>query len=444
MKSFLLSLTVLFALTFTQPLYAEESADTKIPQKLHGSWIIDQEASVKNAKASPKWKAEDEKKLPMMMKMLSSMSFTFTEDKLTTVMGTHKDQADVKLLSGKDSQYKIEFTSRRETKTFKAMITKDGKLNISAEENNDMNYLIWKKGVLPAANAQKDIKEIAGQIVQEAIEEGLKEGFKASSTKNKIAVVSGQKIAFLGDSITAGGARNGGYCRLVIDGLKKQGIEATPVFAGISGHKSNQMLARLEKDVLCKKPDWMTLSCGVNDVWHGKNGVKLPEYKTNITAIVDKAQAAGVKVMILTSTMIKEDQSGSLNQQLIPYNDFLRELAKEKGCLLADLNVDMQQALKKFPKDAPKGKQLTRDGVHMNAYGNIMMASGILKSFGLSDAKLSALAKGWKEAPGSHNIRFGISMSLNEYERLQKKLDIPVRDFLIKAANKAKEDMLKK
>lgn len=210
-----------------------------------------------------------------------------------------------------------------------------------------------------------------------------------------IPVKSGQKIAFLGDSITAAGARKGGYCRMVIDGLKSEGIEVTGVFAGISGHKSNQMLARLEKDVLSKNPDWMTLSCGVNDVWHGPRGVVLEDYKKNITAIVDQAQAAGVKVMILTSTMIKEDQKNALNQKLVPYNAFLRELAKEKGCLLADLNAEMQEALKTFPADAAKGKQLTRDGVHMNALGNKMMGSGILKAFGVPPKKVTAFAKDW-------------------------------------------------
>jgi lysophospholipase L1-like esterase len=143
------------------------------------------------------------------------------------------------------------------------------------------------------------------------------------------------------------------------------------------------MLARLEKDVLSKKPDWMTLSCGVNDVWHGAKGVKLEDYKKNITAIVDQAQAAGVKVMILTSTMIKEDQANDLNKKLAPYNEFLRKLAAEKKCLLADLNSEMQEALKAFPAYAPKGKQLTGDGVHMNAEGNKMMARGILKAFGV-------------------------------------------------------------
>ena len=77
----------------------------------------------------------------------------------------------------------------------------------------------------------------------------------------EIKVKSGDKIAFLGDSITQGGWSNpAGYVRLVIAGLEANGVHAEPVPAGISGHKSDQMLARLEKDVLSKKPQWMTLS----------------------------------------------------------------------------------------------------------------------------------------------------------------------------------------
>lgn len=209
-----------------------------------------------------------------------------------------------------------------------------------------------------------------------------------------IAVKDGEKIAFMGDSITQGGAKPGGYVRLVISGLEAAGVKTTAIPAGISGHKSNQMLARLDKHVLSKKPDWMTLSCGVNDVWHGKRGVLLPEYKKNITDIVDQCQAAGIKVMILTSTMIKEDANNDLNKKLKPYNDFLKELAKEKKCLLADLNADMQ-AIIDASEDKKGGKLLTRDGVHMNPDGNKMMAVGVLKAFGLDEDQIKKAQASW-------------------------------------------------
>jgi len=209
-----------------------------------------------------------------------------------------------------------------------------------------------------------------------------------------IAVKDGEKIAFLGDSITQAGARPNGYVRLAIRGLESAGVKASAIPAGISGHKSNQMLARLERDVLSKKPNWMTLSCGVNDVWHGKRGVNLADYKTNITKIVDRCQEAGVKVVLLTSTMIGEDKDNANNKKLSTYNDFLQELAKEKKCLLADLNAGMQSIIE-ASSDKKNGKLLTSDGVHMNPDGNKMMATGVLEAFGLNAEQIKAAQATW-------------------------------------------------
>ena len=57
----------------------------------------------------------------------------------------------------------------------------------------------------------------------------------------------------------------------------------------------------------------------------------------------------------------------------------------------------MQEALKHFPADAPKGKQLTSDGVHMNTLGNYMMAKGVLKAFGMTDQEIAAAESAWTE-----------------------------------------------
>lgn len=228
-----------------------------------------------------------------------------------------------------------------------------------------------------------------------------------SASAYSASVKKGETVAFLGDSITQFGAHaQTGYVNLVDAGLKANGIDVKLVKAGISGHKSNQMLARLDRDVLKKKPNWMLLSCGVNDVWHGSRGVPLGQYKKNITEIVDKAQAAGVKVMILTATMIKEDADNSLNKQLAQYNVFLRKLANDKKCLIADLNDDMQKAVAKLKAEGYKGNILTRDGVHMNPFGDEMMATGILKSFGLTDAELAKAKAAWLKLPVVYELRF--------------------------------------
>jgi lysophospholipase L1-like esterase len=231
------------------------------------------------------------------------------------------------------------------------------------------------------------------------------------TAKAEIAVKSGEKIAFLGDSITQGGWSNEmGYVRLVIAGLEANGVKAEPVPAGISGHKSNDMLARLERDVISKKPQWMTLSCGVNDVWHNERGVPLDEamaasgkynaevekrgtYKKNITEIVNKAQAAGIKVVMTTATVIQENLESPENVKLAPYNEFLRALAKEKKLPLADLNAMFQERIK--AENKPGQKVLTADGVHMRTEGNKLMATGILKAFGVDGAQMKKAEAQW-------------------------------------------------
>ena len=210
----------------------------------------------------------------------------------------------------------------------------------------------------------------------------------------EIAVKDGEKIGFLGDSITQQGWSNAnGYVKLVIAGLEANGIKAEPVPAGISGHKSNQMLERLERDVLSKKPQWMTLSCGVNDIWHGVKGVPLDEYQKNIRAIVDQAAAAGAKVVLLTSTPIGENSQFGMNLAQNFFNGFLRKLAEEKKLRLADLSEMFWAELK--VKGEPGKNVLTTDGVHMNAEGNKLMARGVLKALGANEAELKKAEEAW-------------------------------------------------
>ncbi len=239
----------------------------------------------------------------------------------------------------------------------------------------------------------------------------------------EIPIKPGEKVAFLGDSITQGGQNSpGGYVQLVGSGLAANSVKIEIIGAGISGHKSNQMLERLERDVLSKKPQWMTLSCGVNDVWHGDKGVPLEDYKRNITAIVDQAQAAGIKVMILTSTMIREDQSNAENQRLVAYNEFLRALATEKKCLFADLNGEMQAAIAEAAKTTRpvKGNYMTTDGVHMALAGNLMMATGVLKGLGLSGTELARAKEAWLDVPDTSNVAAKMNLTLRQVQQLEK------------------------
>jgi lysophospholipase L1-like esterase len=276
----------------------------------------------------------------------------------------------------------------------------------------------------------------------------------ATTQPANIIVQNGQSIAFLGDSITAMGWETPlGYVKLVAMGLAANGVNTAPIPAGISGNTSGDMLNRFDNDVVQKKPDWVTISCGVNDVWHVPGGVALDQYEKNITQIVDKAQAAGIKVVILTATMIGEDEPNGFNHRLIPYNDFLRKLAKDRQFPLADLNADMQAEVADRIKAGWKaGHLLTLDGVHPNPRGMVMMAHGILRAFGLTDAQIARADDTWLDMPNgwatdlNYQIRVNQSLTLRQYLAVQDKIahgsDNTVQDYLQPIYNQDVEQAL--
>jgi len=218
-------------------------------------------------------------------------------------------------------------------------------------------------------------------------------------------VKDGETVAFLGDSITANGANYGGYCRLVVQGLKTKGIWVEPVLAGVSGQTSADMLARLETSVLRHRPDWVVVAAGVNDIWHGDPtvkigvfqpkpgmGVKLDAYKKNMTAIVDRCSQAGARVILTTITPIREEPEFKLNVKARTYNAFLLQLAVERNLPIADLHGAL------FAEIA-KGIRVTSDGVHPHDAGNRIMAKGLLQAMGFRHGETDRVATEWETSP---------------------------------------------
>jgi lysophospholipase L1-like esterase len=261
----------------------------------------------------------------------------------------------------------------------------------------------------------------------------------AISTHAKILIQTGAKVAFLGDSITAQGWTSPhGYVRLVVAGLEANGIKIEPIPAGVGGHKSNDMLARVTRDVIDKKPDWVTISCGMNDVIHGAKGVPLDQYKINMTVIVDQCQAAGIKVILFTTTAYGSWNSPQ-TQQLGEYSAFLRELAKRKNCMLVDLYNVFVEAVK---TTAPL-RALTGDGCHMSPEGNILLSKTILMGLGCTNVEIAKAYETWMDIPDTGNFSARVDVVLNKkFFSTNYKLTLRQREKVIEAAKAAKKPTL--
>ena len=206
-----------------------------------------------------------------------------------------------------------------------------------------------------------------------------------------------RRIVCLGDSITQQGESPGGYVWLLRRYLAalypQQNIEV--VNAGISGHKSTDMLGRFQRDVLDRKPDLVTISVGVNDVWHGfydgyprgdgPRGVPLDAYRRNVEEMVRRARAAGVRVVMLSTTVIHEDLRNRENAKLVGYNNALREIAGRHGARFVDYQKPFRDLIATYrDRTGARDDLLTTDGVHMNALGNRVMAHTLMNGLGIS------------------------------------------------------------
>ncbi len=199
------------------------------------------------------------------------------------------------------------------------------------------------------------------------------------------ALKKGEKIVFLGDSITAGGVSPKGYVTLVKTALaekhKDLGIEV--IGAGISGNKVPDLQKRLEKDVLAKKPTLVVIYIGINDVWHGENdptkGTPKDKFEAGLKEVIGKIKDAGGRVVLCTPTVIGEKKAGAnkLDAKLDEYAEVSRKVAKDTGSQLCDLRKAFVEHLAKNNADDKDKGILTTDRVHLNDAGNKLVADTV-------------------------------------------------------------------
>jgi acyl-CoA thioesterase I len=192
----------------------------------------------------------------------------------------------------------------------------------------------------------------------------------------------GQKIVFLGDSITE--ARDGyvGVVESIIGALIPD-MKLTYINAGISGNRVTDMLDRMGESVIAHYPDWTTISVGINDVWHGVNGVPIEAFRDKYDEMIDRLSKQTVsKLALFTTTVIGEELDSEANVRLVEYNEHIRKVAKKKKALLVEMNGAFHRAIDDWHKIGTE-LRFTTDGVHTNPVGAYLMAHTLAKAWGV-------------------------------------------------------------
>ncbi len=204
----------------------------------------------------------------------------------------------------------------------------------------------------------------------------------------ELQVKPGDKIAFMGDGITF----EGGYVRATnyILSTNYPTMKVTIKNAGGGNGTAENMEPRFEKDVnLADKPAFVFINAGLNEMLkrlkEPHQQAAIDSYKASLVKMVDKAQAVGSQVVLLTPTIYQEEATAEGNKRLELYAAAMKDIATEKKCKVVDLHAMFTTALAKKPATL----KITTDGIHMNFYGDAIMAIGVLRALGVPDKTIA-------------------------------------------------------
>jgi lysophospholipase L1-like esterase len=211
-----------------------------------------------------------------------------------------------------------------------------------------------------------------------------------SCTGERMSLRQGERILFLGDSITELGVKPNGYVALLQEKIRTRypdlGIEI--IGAGISGNKVTDLHHRLSKDVIDRKPTIVVIYIGINDVWHwallNHKGTTRAEFERLLREIVARIQYSGAEVVLCTPSVIGEkfDGTNPQDRMLELYCEIGRKIASDQGVRLCDLRKAFIAYLTIHNKENREKNVLTIDGVHLNDTGNRLVADEMLRFLG--------------------------------------------------------------
>ncbi|MHB8206418.1 SGNH/GDSL hydrolase family protein [Mucilaginibacter sp.] len=223
-----------------------------------------------------------------------------------------------------------------------------------------------------------------------------------------LAFKSGDRVAFVGNSITDGGHYHAYIWMYYMTHFPNMRITCYNV--GIGGDNVQQMRDRFEAEVLSKKPTVMTLTWGMND--SGYFEWYKPDAKTNYAkwsvdtaearyAVFDKklnAHPEIKKIFILGSPYDSTTTSNknrfypgkfSAFERLI---DFQEATAKKNGWHYVDFNHPMTAINREYQKADTNFSLTPYDRIHPDYAGHLVMAYLFLKAQGLAGKPVADFA----------------------------------------------------
>lgn len=207
-------------------------------------------------------------------------------------------------------------------------------------------------------------------------------------------MTNGQKLLFIGDSITDCGRRDAataplgcGYVKMLHNLLlvRHPELRIQIVNRGIGGNTAEDLFSRWHDDVIVERPDWLAVKIGINDcnrflcdpVAAAKQS---PEaYRGHLARCLEMTAAAipSTRLLLIAPFYLSRDRGREAYRgrvcALIPqYQTAMRELASAHAALFLDSQAAFERVLAHRPPS-----DVSDDMVHLNEAGAWLLAEAV-------------------------------------------------------------------
>ncbi|MGH7882259.1 MAG: SGNH/GDSL hydrolase family protein [Candidatus Dormibacteraceae bacterium] len=199
----------------------------------------------------------------------------------------------------------------------------------------------------------------------------------------------GQRLIFIGDSITDAGRRDvaapygNGYVNLARAFLlaRYPELDLEIINRGISGNTIRDLAQRWEHDVINLKPDWVSIKIGINDVWRKLQGnhreaVPVSEYEATYERLLSATrEKTSASLILVEPYVIEADQSDLFRSELNSYLDAVHRLARRHDAILVRAQKAFDEVLAVQPSS-----YWADDHIHPDAPGHAVIARAWLRA----------------------------------------------------------------
>lgn len=160
---------------------------------------------------------------------------------------------------------------------------------------------------------------------------------------------------------------------------------------GVGGDRILDVYARIVRDIIKIRPDYMSLLVGVNDIWHGfdrNNGTGTERFIKVYNMLIDELEAElpDMKIVLMEPFVLEGDATKNRPEQPDRYREFRRgiEILAAEVKKIAEAHnlkfIPLQSVFDEAAKTIPAGELLS-DGVHPTEEGHRLITKEWLKAF---------------------------------------------------------------